>query len=208
MVFMMRIKPLLFLFFLILVSCWSCTERPKDISRVQPNLVAKSDLEGEWYMMQTVVDIPPTTYFTFIGETSVLERVHWDIQEDMLIAYRSYERLRGAESTSIQTPFDGTEAPIAAYRIINHVDVQREYNSSTGEQSNVISENTADRPWFDRQYVRVDWSASLVPNFEMIAPTVNMTPAFFEPAEKGGEGAIYQEEDSNGVMKYFDVTSR
>ena len=149
---------------LLLTQLISCAERHRDINRVQPYLIAKSDLEGEWYMMQTVVDLPPTTYFTFIGETSALERVRWELQEDLLIAYRSYERLRGAESTSVQAPFEGREAPIAAYRIVAHVDVQREYNSSTGEQSNVISENTADRPWFEREYVRVDGSASVVPN--------------------------------------------
>ncbi len=195
-------------FFFLLYLFFGCAERPQDINRVQPNLIAKSDLEGEWYMMQTVVDLPPTTYFTFIGETSVLERVRWEIQEDMLIAYRSYERLRGAESTSVQVPFDGKEAPVAAYSIISHVDVQREYNSSTGEQSNVISENTTDRPWFERKYVRVDWSASLVPNFELIAPTKGITPAYFEPAESGRENALYSETDRQGVMNYFDVTSR
>ena len=195
-------------FLICIIFTFACAERPKDINRVQANLIAKSDLEGEWYMMQTVVDLPPTTYFTFIGETSVLERIRWDIQEDMLIAYRSYERLRGADSSSVQVPFDGKEAPIAAYSIIAHVDVMREYNSSTGEQSNVISENLSDRPWFEREYLRVDWSASLVPNFELIAPVKGMSPAYFEPAESGREDALYSETDSQGVMKYFDVTSR
>ena len=156
--------------FSILLICiiftFACAERPKDIDRVQPNLIAKSDLDGEWYMMQTVVDLPPTTYFTFIGETSVLERIRWDIQEDMLIAYRSYERLRGADSSSVQVPFDGKEAR-CAYSIIAHVDIMREYNSSTGEQSNVISENLSDRPCRER-IPQIDWSASLVPNFELI----------------------------------------
>jgi hypothetical protein len=159
-------------------------------------------------MLQTVVDIPPTTYFTFIGETSMMERVRWELQENLLVAYRSYERLRGAGAPTTNAPFDGTESPIAAYRIVSHVDVRREYNTSTGEQSNVISENTVDRPWFERDYVRVDWSSNTMPNFEMIAPINSITPAYFEPAEKGGAGALYHEDDDKGVMDYFDVTSR
>ena len=90
-----------------------CAERVKDINRVQPNLIAKSDLEGEWYMLQTVVDMPPTSYFTFIGETSMLERVRWEVQEELLVAYRSYERLRGATAPTTRAPFDGQEAPVA-----------------------------------------------------------------------------------------------
>ena len=192
----------------LLLALIGCAERIKDINRVQPNLIAKSDLEGEWYMLQTIVDIPSTTYFTFVGETSSLERVRWELQEDLLVAYRSYERLRGASATSTQAPFDGQEAPIAAYRIVAHVDVQREYNSATGEQSNVISENMVDRPWFERDYVRVDWSASLIPNFEMIAPTNLWSPVYFEPQELGDEDSLYTEEDADGLMHYFDVTSK
>ena len=43
------------------------------------------------------------------------------------------------------------------FPIESHFDVQREYDSSTGEQSNVISENTSDRPWYERSYMRVKW---------------------------------------------------
>ena len=185
----------------------ACADPVKDVNRVQPNLILKSDLEGEWYMLQTIVDVPPTSYFTFVGETSYTERIRWEAQEGLLVAYRSYERLRGASAPSTRVPFDGTENPIAAYRIISHSDIRREYNASTGEQSNVISENTVDRPWFERDYVRVDWSVSLVPNFEFIAPTGWMIPAsYFDPEERGGDRAIYREEDESGVTKYFDVT--
>lgn len=204
---LLRIKISVMILTLIL-GMIGCADPVKDINRVQPNLIAKSDLEGEWYMLQTVVDIPSTTYFTFVGETSALERVRWELQEDLLVAYRSYERLRGSSATSTQVPFDGQEAPVAAYRVINHVDIRREYNSSTGEQSNVISENTFDRPWFEREYVRVDWSSSVVPNFEMIAPISLMTPVYFEQEELGDVDSLYTEDDENGVMRYFDVTSK
>ena len=54
------------LFTICSIFLFACAERTPDINRVQANLIAKSDLDGEWYMMQTVVDLPPTTYFTFI----------------------------------------------------------------------------------------------------------------------------------------------
>ena len=201
-------SPLLF-FGVLIVLISGCADPVKEINRVQPNLIPKSDLEGEWYMLQTIIDVPPTSYFTFVGETSSTERVRWEIQEDLLIAYRSYEKVRGAATPSTKLPFDGTENPIAAYRIRSHVDIRREYNSATGEQSNVVSENVMDRPWFEREYVRVDWSVSLIPNFEFIAPTGFMIPAsYFEPEEKESTGSIYREKDEEGVMSYFDVTGQ
>ena len=198
----------LFIIFCSLILSMSCADPVLDINRVQPNLIAKSDLQGEWYMLQTIVDVPPTSFFTFIGETSATERVRWEVQENLLIAYRSYERLRGARAPSTKTEFDGTENPIAAYRIMSHVDIRREYNSSTGEQSNIISENTMDRPWFERDYVRVDWSVSMIPNFEFIAPTGFMVPgSYFEPNEKEGDDSLFVEyNEKTKQMQYFDVT--
>jgi hypothetical protein len=46
--------------------------------------------------------------------------------------------------------------PIASFKIQGHFDIQRNYNSATGEQSNVLDENASDRPWYNRQYIRVD----------------------------------------------------
>src|SRR4029079_16269140 len=39
--------------------------------------------------------------------------------------------------------------------------IRREYNPGTGEETNVISENEKDRPWSQRQYMRVDWAMHL-----------------------------------------------
>ena len=35
---------------------------------------------------------------TFIGEQSILERMRWEISEDRLTAYRSYERVQDSEA--------------------------------------------------------------------------------------------------------------
>ena len=48
--------------------------------------------------------------------------------------------------------------PVASFRITKHFDIIRGYNSSTGEQSNVISENSSDRHWHERDYIRVAWT--------------------------------------------------
>ena len=186
-----------------------CGEKVPDIDRTQGNLLAKSDLDGQWYMMQTITDVPTTSWFTFIGETSSMERVRWEIRQDQLVAYRAYPRLRGGESPSANVPFDGTENPIAAYRINAHIDIKREYNPSTGEQSNVISENQSDRQWHERDYIRVDWSRSLVTNFEFIAPTSEVTnAAYFVSEEEGGPDAFYRETGDDGRTQYFDVLGK
>ena len=186
-----------------------CAEPIEDIDRTQANLIRKSDLEGEWHMLQTVVGLPPTRGFTFIGETSVLERVKWVLQEDVLIGYRSYERVRNAASASTDQGFDGTDAPIAVYAVLGHVDVIRQYNETTGEQSNVIIEDTQDRKWFERDYVRVDWSQNLVQNFDFVAPVDQEVPvAYFVQEEQGGPDAFYREDDEAGRMTYFDVLGK
>jgi len=39
--------------------------------------------------------------------------------------------------------------------------VKYDYNPQTGELSNVLQENDTDRPWYQREYIRVDWSKNL-----------------------------------------------
>lgn len=196
------------LLLLLALLAWGCSDPVPDIDRTQGNLIPKADLDGEWHMLQTVVGVPPTSAFTFIGETSVLERVRFEIRRDMLVAYRSYPRVRGALNPSTDDGFDGTENPVAAWPILAHVDIIRSYNASTGEQSNVLVEDYDDRLWHERDYVRVDWSQSLVPNFDFIAPTVAVTAAAdFTEAEEGGGDALYRESRA-GQMSYFDMVQR
>jgi hypothetical protein len=194
---------------LLAVGLFSCSAEVADIDRTQGNLIRKADLAGEWHLLQTVVGVPATTGFTFEGETGRLERVRWAIHENFLVAYRSYELLPGSEHPATAQPFDGTENPVAAYPIVAHVDVLRDYNAQTGEQSNVIVENTSDRLWHERDFVRVDWSASEVVNFDFIAPTRSeVSLAYFTPFEQGGPDALYQEHSTEGALNYFDVTGK
>ncbi len=185
-----------------------CAESVEDIDRTQGNLLAKADLEGEWYYLQTIVSVPPTSVVTLAGETSVTERLRWEIQRDVLIGYRSYELVPGAADPSRDTDFDGTEAPVAAFAIIEHVDVVRDYDPASGEQSNVVREDVSDRLWHERDYIRVDWSHNLVTNFDFIAPASEVTAlSWFREAEQAGPDPFYSESTDDGLV-YFDVLGR
>lgn len=208
-----------------------CAQSIGDVDRTQPDLVEKSNFEGQWFIRQAVVDVPPTSSAAFIGELGGLEMVAWDIQQDWLVGYRAYELVPGSDGSaasdianpSVQPVAPGQGVgrnpelyrgnPIVAYRIESHVDVQRGYNARTGEQNNVISENTSDRPWYDRKFMRVDWSTNAVDSF--ITEPFSFWPIFaarenfsqFIPANEGGRDAFRMEYDAEtGKASYIDFT--
>mgnify|MGYP001365428593 CR=1 FL=1 len=78
----------------------ACSVGVGDIDRSQPGKIKKEALQGEWYYRQTVIDVPFTGGVTFVGEQSILERVHFEISENVLTAYRSYEKVEGSEIPS------------------------------------------------------------------------------------------------------------
>ena len=168
----------------------ACAEPVEDVDRTQPNALKKSLFQGEWYFAKTVVDAPYETTGTFVGdrqewligsEDFPTWKVRWRIEEDSLIACRADEvvvgsntngtddheqaadpqkdELRAANDAGAKFPCDH---PLAAFPISGHFDIIRDYNASTGEQSNVISENTSDRHWDEREYFRIDWTDSRV----------------------------------------------
>lgn len=142
-----------------------CAEEVGDIDRTQANRLKKADLLGsEWYFGQTVLKNPSTSGFTMQLYGGILERVRFVIDEKYLLAYRSYEFIPGTEPR--QDAEEMKTEILAAYRIESHFDIVREYNPTTGEESNVISENTTDRQWWEREYMRVDWSQNLAPNID------------------------------------------
>ncbi|MBX7098969.1 MAG: zinc-dependent metalloprotease [Myxococcaceae bacterium] len=160
----------------VLALAASCTT-PELIDRTQPNYVKKSDLtSGQWYWKQTVVDVPRTSPAATIGYGSGLEKIRFEIHEDMLVGYRTYERIPGLDPTVDREkskigavvhkdgrPYKGQ--PVVAYKIQSHFDRQRQYNPATGEQSPVLEENTSDRPWYEREFMRVDWSKPSLMNY-------------------------------------------
>ncbi len=97
---------------------------------------------------------------------------------------------------------------IAAFRIQSHFDIVPEYNPSTGERLNIIGENTSDRDWFERDYIRVDWSQNLVTNYNLDfeAASIESIPYFVQQFDNetglpNRDAPLFEED-------YFDITSR
>lgn len=165
-----------------------------DVDRTQPNRVPKSMFAGTWYVRSTVVGVPGTSAAAFVGQTGVMEKIRWDVQESHLLAYRAYEEIPGTDSggKGHESGSNYKENPIAAFRIESHFDIKREYNPATGEQTNVISENSSDRPWSERDYIRVDWSKSEIDSqqFYGAAGSVPYSVSYFVQQNQGGEDAM------------------
>jgi hypothetical protein len=136
-----------------------CGEEVEDINRVQPHYQSKASLQGEWYYRQTVVDYPATASYMFSGIECGLEKIRFEMRESQLIAYRVHEVVPGLDANSQASGAEYKGDPVATWPIISHFDIIRDFNRTTGEQSNVIVEDTTLRPWWERDYVRVNWSA-------------------------------------------------
>jgi len=152
------------------------------IDRTQPGALDKGAFAGEWYYQRTVVDVPYTAGFTFVGEADELERVKWTVTEDQLVAYRSYDFVAGTDLDHSKRGKPGEKVngqPVAVYKIVKHFDILRGYSTTTGEQNNVLGENDTDRPWYQRQYMRVDWSQNLARNFNFTVDTIATEPVHF-----------------------------
>jgi hypothetical protein len=138
-----------------------------DVDRTQPDKVEKSiffNADGSpktFYYRQTYVGVPPISNWAFEGTQGMMDKIRFVIKEKYLLGYRAYDYAPGSENAFTSTN-NNTDSPILMYNVRSHFDVKREYNPGTGEQTNVISENTSDRPWDQRQYMRVDWSHNLI----------------------------------------------
>ncbi|HKP56322.1 MAG TPA: zinc-dependent metalloprotease [Polyangiales bacterium] len=172
----------------------ACAERAPEVNRVQQNLVEKSIFDGEWWFTTTAIDVSYDETFVFNtanafapfsgsmstdyaidfnrGGPSVLgsptysfpiARVRFVIDENYLFAYRSYELVAGGNDNARAKDYLGQ--PLAVFKIEDHVEIRRDYDEVTGETTNVTTENTTDLKWYDRKYMRVDWSRNLLGDF-------------------------------------------
>ncbi len=189
--------------------------KPRDpINRVQPNYVDKTKLADQWYYQRTVVDMPAANGFTFIGATDQkgVSRITWDIQQDFLYARRHTELIKNADGESGLEKNNGRYQGevVAAFRIQKHFDIARPYNDTTGEEINVLVENDIDRPWYERRYMRVDWSRNLVLNYSLDfeKSSVESVPYYvqeFDPVTGARNPDAPAFDWENG---YFDITSK
>jgi hypothetical protein len=204
-----------------------CTQNVGDIDRTQSLRISKEQFSGVWYYVQTVADVPFSTAWTFQGEMNfgTGAKIVFDIQEDMLIAYPVVETVDGVEADyqkiQMRRFWDKDRRdefieiyvgqPMAAWKIVKHFDVIRDYNESTGEQSNVIVENAEDRPWWERDYIRVDWNNQMLVKFGFVSGTAEATALHYvEESEQdplNPDAPEYEPDYISVVNKYYTTPS-
>jgi hypothetical protein len=173
------------------VAGQGCAEERDPINQVQIGAMPKSFFVGaklddasddpEFYFRTTVVDVSAgagsDSLFTS-SDSQPTVRIRWEVTETKLIGRLSYELIAGTDLKGTNGPPRDDEprgtngkAPartttdgqiVASFAIQKHFDIRRSYNPETGEETNRIVENAEDRPWTQREYIRVDWSTNLV----------------------------------------------
>ena len=157
-----------------------CAQQRGAINRVQADALAKSFFIGtdfvssaddpEFYKRGTVIDVSYGAGSDGLFTASYAQptsRIRWEITEDALNARLSYEVVSGTDASGeslngVQPSTTSAGQIVASYKITSHFDIKHDYNPQTGEQLNIIVENTTDRVWNEREYFRVDWSQNLV----------------------------------------------
>jgi hypothetical protein len=199
----------------VLATTAGCAEERDPINRVQANALAKTFFVGD--DIQSPLDDPE-----FLTQVSLIDlgygasqsglfpstfsqdaaRVKFQITEDLLLARLTYERIADSDGKGVGAASEDGQI-IAAFKILKHFDIRHGYNPSTGEELNVIEENTIDRVWNEREFMRVDWSKNLqsdVYDFD----TLSMLGVFgvdYEPL------AYYVNDPDDDDAPYFDVKS-
>lgn len=148
-----------------------CAEKRPAINRVQPFAIQKSLLVGddlqdpadnpEFYALATLIDVggygaSQDGLFTSTYAQNLV-RIKWQVTEDMLIGRLAYERIDGADGRGTGAATNNGTV-VLAFPIEKHFDIVRAYNPTTGEKLNIWEENASDRPWYEREYMRVNWS--------------------------------------------------
>lgn len=143
---------------------------------VGPDLASVDD-DPEFYFRTTVVDVAAgagsESLFT-ASDAQPTVRIRWEVTQNLLVARLAYELVDGTDGKGtggaarndeprVGPPRRTSDGQIvASFAIQKHFDIIRSYNSSTGEENNVVVEDDLDRRWFERKYMRVDWSKNLV----------------------------------------------
>jgi hypothetical protein len=205
----------------LVIAVAGCAQERDPINHVQTNALAKSFFVGadlsnpsddpEFYTTVTVVDVPyGVTTGMFTGATGSLKRIKWEITEKVLSARLTYETIDGVDGQGSRTTNNGQV--IAAFDIQKHFDIKHAYNSSTGEELNVVDENDSDRPWYQREYMRVDWSSNKIVSAYTFDPLAGLR----DPSSDGFEALTYRVDDPADPdamvfepdQGYFDITNK
>jgi len=212
---------------LVVGGATGCASERAPINRVQANAVKKSFFVGEdlsdqkdnpeFYYRPTIVDVDygatQDQLFTASGAQTIA-RIRFEITEDLLVARLTYERIADTSDTgNPNSPDQNSGQIVAAFKIESHFDVKRSYNPTTGEELNVIDENTTDSPWYARQFMRVDWSQNLITSAYQLDTLAALTAfdgtfqyepvAFSATNPKDPDAPVFDEKEN-----YFDVTNK
>ena len=202
-----------------------CAQQRAPINRVQAMALSKHFFVGqnlsdqsdnpEFYMGNRVIDEPYGVGqdFGMMQGIGSFARVKFEIQESVLIARLTYQRIQNTVGgNAFGSQSTGSGQVVAQFNIQSHFDIIRDYNTQTGEQLNVIVENTTDRPWYEREYFRVDWSKNLVTDaydFDILAEGAALDGIKYDPLSYTIEdpsdpnAPVYSEADG-----YLDVTTK
>jgi hypothetical protein len=216
---------LLSLTYAVLSLSVGCAQQRTPINRVQAMALSKHFFVGaslsdqtdnpEFYMGNRVIDEPYGVGqdFGMMQGIGSFARIKFEIQETVLIARLTYDRIQntsGGNTWGAQSTDSGQV--VAEFNISSHFDIIRDYNTQTGEQLNVIVENTTDRPWYEREYFRVDWSQNLVTDaydFDILAQGAAFDGIKYDPLSyyiedpSDPNAPVYSEADG-----YLDVTTK
>ncbi len=143
-------------------GCGPSVDTGDSHTTVPPDLIDKSFFLGsdlgstkddpEFWWQPTVLDpggpAGVATLFTS-GDAPQAHRIRWDVTEGLLLA-RTKRGPLGATGDPASA-CGAEDVIVAAFAISAHVDV--------GDDP-----DTSERPWFERQYVRVDWGKNLAPD--------------------------------------------
>lgn len=215
-----------------------CAQERPPINQVQPNALSKHFFVGadlsdksddpEFYMRNTVIDVPfgaaQDGLFT-ASYAQPLSRVRWEIQENALVARLTYDRIQNTGNQAAAAQTNGTMPPdgkganrvdngqvVAMFAISSHFDIRRSYNPQTGEEYNVIVENATDRPWYQREYMRVDWSKNMITDgydFDTLSQIgifggIKWDPETYQITDPNDANAPAFDLDTG----YFDITTK
>lgn len=187
-----------------LAGLLACGDAQAPVNQVGVNVVDKGLFTGSWYYSRVVIDVdyeaagigtyPGDAAIDFVGsDLGAMPRVRWVIDEDMIYAYRDYEIIEGINPTgdAAGTPGEAITHPVAAFTVESHFDIRRTYNSLTGEEQNVLVENDTDRRWYERQFMRVNWSKNHLPGYYGQIANLYEVIGFYnrEPADLFIQGA-------------------
>jgi hypothetical protein len=205
-----------------------CSYRNPDQVYVNQNpywAKAYFDPSVAWYYRATVVDTAPNYsgplgFFDVStgiadGDWLMLERVRWEVTENQLIGWSERASAPGSELDNKPGAEDIYRGEaVAIFAITEHFDIKRNYDPTTGEEGNIVAENT-DRPWYQREFIRVDWSKNLVPTYKFHVWLEQMGDGYTVSNDDPANPKRFRFETDNGETvanggkpTYFEITTR